>query len=89
MISDILFLKADGSYCQLKSKECTITFSENLRFLERKLDFAKEFVRIHRSYIVNVNSIQRVHENRLWIADTEIPIGKTYKNMMGNIVRFI
>src|SRR5258708_9130101 len=46
MIADILFLKADGSYCELKFKENTITFSENLSFLERKLNFAKELVRV-------------------------------------------
>ena len=89
MIADILYLKADGSYCELKLKENTVTFSENLSFLEKKLDFASELVRVHRSYVVNIHRIQRIHENRLWVGDDEIPIGKTYKNLLDNIVRFI
>lgn len=89
LIADILFLKADGSYCDLKFRENTITFSENLSFLEKKLSFAKELIRVHRSFIVNINCVQRIHENRLWVADTEIPIGKTYKNSLENLVRFI
>src|ERR1700722_711325 len=67
MIADILFLKADGSYCELKTKNTTVPFSEILSCLEKKLDFAKELVRVHRSYVVNINYIQRIHENRLWV----------------------
>lgn len=89
MIADILFLKAEGSYCDLKFKETTVTFSENLSFLEKKISFAKELVRVHRSYIVNINRIQRIQENRLWIAETEIPIGKNYRNTLHDVFRFI
>ncbi|WP_186292642.1 LytTR family transcriptional regulator DNA-binding domain-containing protein [Mucilaginibacter corticis] len=35
---------------------------------------------IHRSFIININHIKKIHKNRLWIEKTEIPIGKTYKN---------
>jgi DNA-binding LytR/AlgR family response regulator len=104
LISDIIFLKAEGSYCNLyfrvtnntsdkkndtKTRDDSIMFSENLSFLEEKLFFAKELVRIHRSYIVNINGVKKIHENRLWIEDIEIPIGKTYKNEIRNRFRFI
>lgn len=89
MIADILFLRADGSYCDLVFKENTVAFSENLSMMEKKLSFAKELVRVHRSYIVNIHSIQRIHENRLWVTDIEIPIGKTYKSLLDTMVRFI
>lgn len=98
MICDILLLKADGSYCNLIYKNGSkhdhnngenILFSENLSFLEEKLSFAKELVRIHRSYIININSVKKIQENRLWIEDKEIPIGKTYKNEIRDRFRFI
>lgn len=94
MISDILFLKADGSYCNLIYKNSSkadesILFSENLSFLEEKLAFAKELVRIHRSYIININSVKKIQENRLWIEDKEIPIGKTYRNEVRDRFRFV
>ncbi|GAA4322783.1 hypothetical protein GCM10023149_23330 [Mucilaginibacter gynuensis] len=98
MIADILYLKADGSYCKLsyrgskKNDEKAIEdimFSENLSYLEEKLVFAKNLVRVHRSFIINVNSVKRIQENRLWIEDIEIPVGKTYKNEIRNRFRFI
>lgn len=99
MVDDILFLRADGSYCNLiyrnsgkaddKRKEENILFSENLSFLEERLAFAKNLVRIHRSYIINISFVKKIQENRLWIEDQEIPIGKTYKNEIRDRFRFI
>lgn len=103
LISDIIFVKAEGSYCNLfykinsahgeKKKDAkrddSILFSENLSFLEEKLSFAKQLVRVHRSYLININSVNKIHENRLWVEDNEIPIGKTYKNEIRDRFRFI
>jgi DNA-binding LytR/AlgR family response regulator len=92
MIADIMYLKADGSYCEFnfkEGKEKTQVFSENLSYFEEKLAFARELVRIHRSYIVNINFIERVHENRAWVKGLEIPIGRTYKSELVEKFRFI
>ena len=89
LIADILFLKADGSYCDIILKTNKITYSENLSFFEVKFAFAKEMVRVHRSYMINVNYISRVHENRLWIGEEEIPVGKSYRQALHDVVRFI
>jgi DNA-binding LytR/AlgR family response regulator len=38
------------------------------------------FMRIHRSYIVNLNKIQDVNKNRvIMAADASLPIGDIYK----------
>jgi len=91
MISDIMFLEASGSYCQFcfKPDGKTQIFSENLSYFEEKLSFARELIRVHRSYIVNVNYIERTHENRIWVSGKEISIGKTYKNILLERFRFI
>jgi DNA-binding LytR/AlgR family response regulator len=89
MVNDIRFLKADGSYCNFHLKNDSILFCENLSFLEEKLSFAKNLVRVHRSYLVNINYITKIQDNRLWIDDEEIPIGATYKKELGDLIRFI
>ncbi len=89
MISDIRFLKAEGSYCNLYYNDSNILFSENLSFLEGRLSFAKSLLRVHRSYIINVNYIKKIQDNRLWVDDEEIPIGITYKKELGDLIRFI
>jgi len=89
MTSDIRFLQADGSYCYLYIKDGKMMFTENLSFLESKLSFAKNLVRVHRSYIVNINYITKIQDNRLWIDNEEIPVGPTYKKELDNLLRFI
>jgi DNA-binding LytR/AlgR family response regulator len=37
------------------------------------------FVRIHRSYIVNINHINKITSNAVQISETTISIGKKYK----------
>jgi len=90
MISDILFLEADGSYCKFTFKDNkTQVFSENLSYFGEKLGFAKELVRIHRSHIVNSNYIDRIHENRVWVTGIEMPIGRSYRNELIEKFRFV
>ncbi len=88
-LADIILLKAERSYFQLQCLEKTYLFSENLSFFDDKLLFAKELVRVHRSYIVNTNYIDKIQENRIWVAGREIPIGSTYKTNFFEKVRFI
>jgi DNA-binding LytR/AlgR family response regulator len=39
------------------------------------------FMRIHRSYIINLNKIQEVNKNRVIMdSDTYLPIGDLYKD---------
>jgi DNA-binding LytR/AlgR family response regulator len=90
MIDDITMLEADGSYCKFTFKDGRQqVFSENLSYFGDKLSFAKELLRIHRSYIVNVNFIERVHESRVWIKGNEIPISRNYKSNFMEKFRFV
>jgi DNA-binding LytR/AlgR family response regulator len=90
MIADIMLLEADGSYCKFTFKDNkNQIFSENLSYFGEKLAFITELVRIHRSFMVNINFIERVHENRVWIGGRELPIGRTYRNEFIEKFRFI
>ncbi|MDO6596630.1 LytTR family DNA-binding domain-containing protein [Oceanihabitans sp. 2_MG-2023] len=40
------------------------------------------FIRVHRSYIVNVNKITSIQKNRIVIKEEKIPIGESYKSMV-------
>jgi DNA-binding LytR/AlgR family response regulator len=96
LMNDSIFVKDAGSfkkimtsYCYLYVKDGKMMFTENLSFLESKLSFAKNLVRVHRSYIVNINFITKIQDNRLWIDNEEIPVGVTYKKDLDNLLRFI
>ena len=89
-VRDIIYIRAEGSYSKLvTANHHTYLFSENLSFLEEKLSFFKDIVRIHRTYLINLNYIDKIQENRLWIDDEEIPVGKTYRQILRDKVRFL
>lgn len=46
---------------------------------EAELSLPKYFIRIHRSYIINTNHIERVDGNSIYINGKSLPLGKTYK----------
>jgi len=94
LIQDILYLQAARSYCELffsdgSAKPTCIVFSESLSFLEEKLAFAKPLIRVHRSYLVNIHAVHKTQDNRLWIGEKEIQIGKTYRSQVQGMFRFI
>jgi DNA-binding LytR/AlgR family response regulator len=95
MVGDILYVKAERSYCQLVYKDKTgnestsILFSESLSFLEEKLAFAHQLVRVHRSYLINIQRVHKTQVNRLWIGQEEIPIGKTFRPEVQGMFRYI
>ncbi|TSE05712.1 LytR/AlgR family response regulator transcription factor [Aquimarina algiphila] len=78
-IDDILFLKAEVDYVKVVTKDKSILILDSLRNWEEKL-YNSNFVRIHRSYIINLDKIEKVLGNQVFIQDTVMPIGKTYKN---------
>ena len=58
-ISDIMYLQADGAYTHLYMENGTkITATKNLGFYEEEL-CDEPFLRIHQSFIVNVNKVGR------------------------------
>ena len=55
----ILYLEADGDYVKIHTKEGNYLKEKTMRYFESSLTENK-FVRIHRSFIVNVDMIQKV-----------------------------
>ena len=79
VISDISYIKSDADYTEIVVSGKKRISSEPLRHWEELLD-KNNFVRIHKSYIVNTSKIIKVSGNRI-ILDTDeiLPIGRAYK----------
>lgn len=74
-IDDILFVEAKGDYALFKTKEKGFIVHTTFKNVEGKLD-PNKFVRVHRSYIVNINKVVDIEENNLLINDQIIPISR-------------
>lgn len=63
-VSDILYIKAEGSYTKIHlSNNVSYTLSKNLKYFESVFEPNHSFVRIHRSYLANINFITRILKN--------------------------
>jgi DNA-binding LytR/AlgR family response regulator len=48
---------------------------------------AEKFMRIHRSYIVNLNKIQVIEKNRIVFGNTYLPISDSYRPMFNEFLK--
>jgi DNA-binding LytR/AlgR family response regulator len=77
-LKDILYIESLRDYVRVKTCSNQIVTYQKISFLEQKLP-EKEFVRIHRSFIVAVDKVSSFTFNSVKIGDIEIPLGRNYK----------
>ena len=46
-----------------------------------------EFLQVHKSFTIATKHIQRIEVNRIYIADTVVPIGKLYKVNVNELLK--
>ena len=86
-IQDIRYVEAMSDYLKLHldSQPKPIVTLLSMKMLEERLP--QNFMRIHRSYIVNLDKIQEVNKNRVILdADTYLPIGDSYKEQFNRYI---
>ena len=79
-IAEIIYLESEGEYVRMHLADgSTITTLFRLKNMETALP-AESFMRVHRSYIVNLRAIKAYAKGRIFLSDNEyIPIGENYK----------
>lgn len=78
---DLLYIEGQREYVTFHTTKQRITTLSSLKELEEKLPSAL-FVRIHKSYIVSMRSIELIDKNILHIAGKKLPIGGSYKESL-------
>jgi len=75
--SDIRYVESKGNYVHLHCMTERLLTADTLSNMVQKL--GDGFLRVHKSYIVNLEQIQGLEGNRLLMGTTKIPIGNSYK----------
>ncbi len=76
---DILFIRSDHIYIEIMTIDKKIVLvRDSLNEYINKLN--QSFLRVHRSYIINLTHLQAINHNLILINDHEIPIGKNYRD---------
>lgn len=78
-ISDILYIESVKDYVKVKTTEKEIITQQKISYLEESLP-RRQFLRIHRSFIVNLERIDAYTATDVEISKYQVPIGRNYKN---------
>lgn len=78
--SDIQFIESMKDYLKIyiKSQPKPILTLMSLTAMEKELP--NHFMRIHRSYIINLNAIESIERMRVYIRNEPLPVSESYKN---------
>ncbi len=95
VIKNAFFIKSQGSYIKIKFDDILylksshvyveLFLKHNKKFLVRKslndilASLSANFIRVQRSFVVNIKHITEVKNSSINILQNEIPIGKTFK----------
>lgn len=74
---DIYYMEATGNYVNFVLKDKTILSRMTLSEIESLLP-NNQFIRIHRSFIVAKNKIDKLERHQLFVNDSVLPIGNSY-----------
>ncbi len=77
-IDDIRYLKSEGNYVAFHTDAAPILALMTMDSAHKLLDDPR-FLRIHRSYIANVDHIKRLARGTARVGETDLPIGRTYQ----------
>lgn len=77
-LEDIYLIQALSDYVQIYSHEKRYTMHSTMHGILSKLP-EKDFVRMHRSFIVRMSSISKIENDMVFVEDRRIPIGFNYK----------
>jgi DNA-binding LytR/AlgR family response regulator len=87
-ITDIMYIEADRNYSHIYTKGKEYMLSITLKTIEEKLPF-KHFIRVHRSFIINLMQVDEVAENHVIIGQKAVPLSLTMRDELLKRLRTI
>ena len=83
---DILYAEGVKDYVKIYLKDGSSI--KSLACLRNLIDFlpSPQFLRVHRSFIVNIDNMKTIDRSRFVVGDKFIPISDTYKEQLQKII---
>lgn len=80
-LDDILWIEATGDYVNIKTITKAYTVLSTMKNIENRLP-GNTFVKVHRSYIVNIHRIKDIDDSTLVIENKVIPISRSNRDSL-------
>lgn len=87
MFNDIIWIEGLRDYVKIYLKSAPnkpVVARSSIKAMEDQLPTTR-FIRIHKSYIVSVESITAVRKNSVFIKEYELTVGETYRTAIRNL----
>ncbi len=78
--SDILFIEAHKEYLQIHTKDEKHLVYKRMKDMAASLPAS--FIRIHNSYIINLQHLQKTNVQSVQVSDKELPVSSSYKEAL-------
>ncbi|NLR93915.1 LytR/AlgR family response regulator transcription factor [Flammeovirga agarivorans] len=79
----VVFIESKGDYLYIHQQDENIKTKETISRIEQKLP--EQFIRIHRSYIVNMNHVKALNKEFVEIGDEMLPVSKSFRESICKI----
>jgi len=85
---DILYIEAQGDYAVFKTEKKSYVVHTTMKNIEQKLD-PEKFLKVHRSFIVNLDHIVDIEDTNLLIKEKVIPVSRGNRESLMNRIHTI
>ncbi len=87
--NDIIYIEGLKDYVIIRKDNSRVITLQTMKSLDEKLP-SKQFIRVHRSYIINIDKINSIMGNMIEVKEKGkeklIPIGKNYKEELMKVI---
>lgn len=87
-ISEIVYAQAFDNYSYVMTKEDKYLIPHTLKSVSQKLE-EHDFVRIHRSYLVNLSAITSIADDHVVVMETNLPLSKSARSELLNRISLL
>lgn len=77
-LNSIIYVQSDRNYVTVVSKDLSLSFIDSLKNWTEYLN-QDNFIQVHRSFILNLDYIEKLTGNIVYINNHKVPVGKTFK----------
>lgn len=82
---DINFIKSEGNYLKVYYNDKKLMTRMTFDQIMEKLP-SNSFIRVHNSYIININKIEKIEDQQAFICNTAVPISTKHKKKLDEII---
>lgn len=84
VLKDILYFEGEKDYVSLITGNEKLLIYRRLKDIEAQLKLP--FVRVHNSYIINYEQLNKIENNHIYIADKQIPVSEKFRDRFMQII---